>query len=414
MKNKNLKLILAGQAVSLFGSAIQRVALSLYILELTGNATLFANILAFSTLPYILFAPLAGIIADRVNRKKIMVVLDGFSGILLVLFGGILSSGNHLVPSVCITMFLLSAITCMYNPAVVSSIPQVAGKEELVRANGLVSQIGASANFIGPVLAGVLYSVLGVCGIVWLNAVSFFISAGMECFIQIPDVSKAAKRQNGKSEIKETFLFLQKEKKAVAGIIASYGLLNICLVPVTTVLFPYMVNTDWQLGTKVYGIMEAFLVAGMIAGGMFVTKNPKRVPILSVHKWNYPMCFALFCMGGGLVLCSENLTGRMLLFMAGIWTLCGSLIMLCLGVGNIVTAAYIQSQIPGERLGKVSAISTAAATAAIPIGQMLLGFIMSYSVKISTILIVMSGLNLLVALFVRWNILNHVEKKPEF
>ncbi len=73
MKNKNFIIIAIGQIISLFGNAIQRFSMSLYLLEFTGSAAAFANILAISTIPYILFAPIAGMLSDKVNRKKIMV-----------------------------------------------------------------------------------------------------------------------------------------------------------------------------------------------------------------------------------------------------------------------------------------------------------------------------------------------------
>ena len=84
--NRNFTLILFGQIISLFGNSIQRFSLSLYILDLTGNASIYGNILALSILPYIFLAPIAGIIADNYNKKYMMIILDVVSGILLLLF----------------------------------------------------------------------------------------------------------------------------------------------------------------------------------------------------------------------------------------------------------------------------------------------------------------------------------------
>ena len=86
MKNKNFIIIVIGQIISLFGNAIQRFSMSLYLLEFTGSTAAFSNILAISTIPYILFAPIAGRLSDNVNRKKIMVYLDLFCSVLI---GGI-------------------------------------------------------------------------------------------------------------------------------------------------------------------------------------------------------------------------------------------------------------------------------------------------------------------------------------
>ena len=70
MRNKNFVIIVIGQIISLFGNAIQRFSMSLYLLEFTGSAAVFSQILAISTIPYIIFAPIAGKLSDSVNRKK--------------------------------------------------------------------------------------------------------------------------------------------------------------------------------------------------------------------------------------------------------------------------------------------------------------------------------------------------------
>lgn len=78
MKNKNFIIIVLGQIISLFGNSIQRFSMSLYLLQFTGSTATFANILAISTIPYIIFAPIAGKLSDSVSKKKIMVYLDFF------------------------------------------------------------------------------------------------------------------------------------------------------------------------------------------------------------------------------------------------------------------------------------------------------------------------------------------------
>lgn len=94
MKNKNFIIIVVGQIISLFGNAIQRFSMSLYLLEFTGSTAVFANILAISTIPYILFAPIAGMLSDNVNRKKIMVLLDFACSAVIGIYALILLQGK--------------------------------------------------------------------------------------------------------------------------------------------------------------------------------------------------------------------------------------------------------------------------------------------------------------------------------
>ena len=116
--SKNFMLLILGQVSSLFGNYIIKFALSMYVLDTTGSATIFASILSIATIPTILLSTLGGILADRANRKNIMVALDTLSGVFVLcaalLFteqDGILLTGILLV---CLSVFL----KC--NPAIIS------------------------------------------------------------------------------------------------------------------------------------------------------------------------------------------------------------------------------------------------------------------------------------------------------
>ncbi|MFQ9955862.1 MAG: MFS transporter, partial [Turicibacter sp.] len=84
--DKNFNILVLGQIISLFGSSIQRFALSLYLLDLTGSASVFATILAISMIPVVLISPIAGMLADRGDKKKLMVLLDVLSAVLLMAY----------------------------------------------------------------------------------------------------------------------------------------------------------------------------------------------------------------------------------------------------------------------------------------------------------------------------------------
>ena len=179
MKNKNFIIIVIGQIISLFGNAIQRFSMSLYLLEFTGSTAAFANILAISTIPYVLFAPIAGMLSDKVNRKKIMVYLDLFCAILIGSYAFILMSGRDSEFIVGTVMFMLSICYTLYGPAVTASIPQVVEEEKLTSANGIINQVGSIVNFAGPIIAGVVYGIFGIKAIVIVNAISFLFAAIM-------------------------------------------------------------------------------------------------------------------------------------------------------------------------------------------------------------------------------------------
>lgn len=418
MKNKNFIIIVIGQIISLFGNSIQRFSMSLYLLAFTGSTATFANILAISTIPYILFAPIAGRLSDKINRKKIMVYLDLFCSILIGVYAFILFKGNDSVLIVGTVMFMLSVCATLYGPAVTSSIPQIVEEDKLTSANGVINQVGSMVNFVGPILAGVLYGLLGIKVIVIVNAVSFFASAIMEMFLDIPDVVNengvteneiATTKDNEKImsmdfvkksfiDAKEIFIYLKNEKKIVLGIIVSYALCNIFLSPILSIVAPYFINVFLGLSSEIYGIVEAVFVLGMILGGFWISVKPNMFSMKKVHYTYFPMLAGVIVMSilGFIKLNNYSLVT--------IFSLAGLAIMLSLALSNVLTLTFIQKQVPGEMLGSVSAFSTAVATISVAPGQLLFGQVIDMGIPIGIILLVSAIFNIGLMLFVKWNV----------
>lgn len=513
MKNKNFIIIVIGQIISLFGNAIQRFSMSLYLLEFTGSTATFANILAISTIPYILFAPIAGMLSDRVNKKKIMVYLDFFCSFLIGGYAIILLNGRDHEVIVAIVMFMLSICFTLYGPAVTSSIPQIVEEDKLTSANGVINQVGSIVNFAGPILAGVLYGIVGIKAIVIINAISFFASAIMELFLDIPDlvvseeveinekvkvdeavaesklelndvvtyeknivttelattmldsrtseleervaaslrfeeneevtvISENAKdiikgnkevvtvseviKENKKAtmvsenikgtakreekilsiefiknsfiDMGKTFKYLSKEKKVVLGIIASYAICNIFLVPVLTILAPYFINIFLGLPSEIYGIVEGICVLGMILGGFWISVKPNMFKIKKVHYTYLPMVAGVILMStlGGIK--ANNYT------IAFLFAIGGLAIMMSLSLSNVLTLTFIQKEVPLEMLGRVSAFSTAVATISVAPGQLLYGQIIDTGMPIGLILLITAIANIVLVMFVKWNV----------
>lgn len=403
MKNKNFTIVVIGQIISLFGNAIQRFCMSLYILDLTGSATIFSRILAISTIPYILFASIAGLLADTVNRKKIMVYLDFFSAGLMAIYSIILISGRDNIIIVGSVMFMLSTIYTLYSPSVTACIPQIVEKDKLATANGIIQQVGAIVNLVGPIVAGLLYSFIEIKTIVIINAISFFISAIIEIFLEIPDLQLKEKIKKpilqSFKEMKKSFIYLKEKKKIVLGIIISYGLTNIFVVPILSVVSPYFIKIKLDMPSVIYGFVEAIFVLGMILGGLLITFRPKMFKMKDMHKTMYPMVVAIVIIG-----ISTYLTISNKFIVLGLYSIGGFGIMLSLALSNIISLTYIQQEIKEDMLGKVSAFSTAIATASIAPGQLIYGQLIDINLSIYNILLLTLILSIGVVWFIKWNV----------
>ncbi len=153
---RDFTLVVIGQIISLFGSAILRFALPLYLLRQSGSPALFGAVGAAAFVPAVLCAPLGGVVADRVNKRNIMVILD-FSTAGLVLAFTLLLDRAPLVPLMAACLMLLYGIAGAYQPSVQASIPLLAQAEQLTSANAVINMVGTLSGLLGPVIGGVLF-----------------------------------------------------------------------------------------------------------------------------------------------------------------------------------------------------------------------------------------------------------------
>ena len=139
---RDFTLVVIGQIISLFGNAAIRFALPLYLLNRTGSSALFGTVTACAFLPTILLSPVGGMIADRVNKRNIMVVLDFFTAGIIAIFS-LLMEGLNIVVLITVTLMILYGIAGAYQPSVQASIPALVSRENFLAANSVVNIINS-------------------------------------------------------------------------------------------------------------------------------------------------------------------------------------------------------------------------------------------------------------------------------
>lgn len=398
--NKNFRLVLYGQIISMFGSAIQRFALSLYILEITGNSSIYANILALSVLPYIFVAPIAGNIADRFNHRKTMIVLDILSATSILIYGIGIYINFYPIITTSITMILLSLFSACYNPVVTSCIPNIVEEESLSRSNSFIAMVSSISNIAGPAVSGIMFSLIGINGIIIINFISFIFSAFMEYFItyNFKSYEKLSSNINIIDSFKEsldTIKNIKKHHPVVMGIIISYGLFNICIVPIITIILPSEIKLALRLSSSSFGIIEGIVASGMLFGSIFIALCPYLFRFDKYYRWNYIIPVSIVGMSSAYIF-SDN----KFLLAAAITVAC-FFIMFSLSIGNTVTLTQIQKSVPSNILGKVSSISTAFASSTVPIGQIITGFILQYNIHRGLLLVIYASISLIICIYIR-------------
>ena len=379
MKNRSLfkkdfTLLIIGQIISLFGNSILRFSLSLYILDVTGSAGAFGGVLAVSMLPTILLSPFGGVLADRVNRRNIMVGLDVITALVCLLFFTQIGS-NQIVFLVAGVMIVLSIIQSMYQPAVQSSVPTLVDSHHLLQANGIVVQVSALANFLGPILGGMLYGFLDLKVIVIISAVAFFISAVLEGFIRIPFTKQAS---NGKiintviMDLRQALTFIGKDNPVLFKILLLVAAINLFFSSMIMIGLPYLIKVKLGLSSQLYGIAEGFLAIGSIGAGLFIGLVAKK---FSIHN-----SYLFILLGGMLLLPIALVSGLPIQPMIAYVVICIStfLCIASVGIFTIFAQTFIQTETPNTMLGKVSAVVSTIVMCSYPIGQALYGVLFDF------------------------------------
>ena len=403
---KNFNILVLGQVISLFGSSIQRFALSLYLLDLTGSAGIFSAILALSMVPVVLISPIAGMLADRGNKKRLMIGLDSLRALLLLVYVWIVFNGQDHVLVIATVMVLLSTISTIYQPVVNTCVPLIVSRDHLVRANAIIQQVASLSQFLGPILAGLLYGFFGITGVVIINLVSFLFSALLELFLEIPHQRREG-QQSFKAafmtDMKESYHYLRHENLIVCRMLLFSGFYNLFLVPVFSVATPYLIKVTFALSSEVYGWAEGMIALGMIVGGFIITYRPNHFHIKRVYQLLYLTSVSMMLMGGVVYLFHFGFIDAATSVV--LFTVCGMIIMGVLGIANVLSAAYLYQAVDGAILGKILAFGSAFATLCIPLGQILFGGLLEVlSQKLYLLILMAAFFVFLVTLLVRWNV----------
>lgn len=370
---RDFTILVLGQIISLFGNAILRFALPLYLLRQTNSSALFGGVTACAFLPLVVFSFLGGGIADRVDKGPMMAALDAATALLVGLCA--LALGQvPLVPLLLVVLMVLYGISGAYQPAVQASLPLLAAGEQLVRANAVVNMVSTLANLLGPVLGGLLFGAFGLLPILGVSALCFLASAALELFLRIPPVpcqESAGLMAAAREDIRESAAFVRREKPVFLQVILLLALFNMVLSAALIVGLPVMVvqllgGSDAQLGLTEGAMGLGGLAGGLAAGTMAGRWKLRHGPI--------PL---LVGAGTVLVMGLALLPGVPAGVGYGLITAMSFLAMAVATVFTVQLLAAIQSQIPPQLLGKIMAVILATANCAQPLGQVLYGLLFS-------------------------------------
>ncbi len=267
--NKNFLLLWQGGLVSLLGDMLYELALGFWILAVTGSTGLMGTLMAVSMIPRVLISPFAGVVADRHNRKRIIILMDLLRGIFVTTVGVTAIMGNLEVWMVFAAGILLGICAAFFDPAIGSVFPDLIPADKLEKGNSAFALIHSGSRIAGNSLGGFLYITLGAPLMFLLNGISYLFSSFTEIFITIPAHTHNPEKLTFFQDMKEGYAYVW-GNKGIRTLLAVGAVLNFFATIGFILLLPFFQRTA-SLGPARYGIFMAISAVGSLLGMVFIS-----------------------------------------------------------------------------------------------------------------------------------------------
>ncbi len=272
-------IIWLGQVISIIGSGLTSFALGVWIFQQTGQATPFAMTVLFGTLPRLLLMPVAGSLADRWNRRWLMILADTGNA-LVTLAVVILAMTNSLqIWNIYLVAVVGSVFAAFQEPAYTASITMLVPKKDLARASGLMQMAQSLEMLVAPLLAGILFGVIGLQGIFLIDFITYFFALGALLIVRIPQPPLSSEETSPhRKSIWEDALFgwrYLRQRRGLFNLLLYFALVNFLLNFSAVLTGPLVLSFSTP---AVLGAVQTVTGLGMLLGSLLlgIWGGPKR------------------------------------------------------------------------------------------------------------------------------------------
>ncbi len=362
----NFKLVWSGQFISLMGTAMTKFALLIWAYQQTSKATTTALLGFAAVLPIVLLSPLAGVLIDRIDRKKVMALADLGAGIVTVAVFILYSTGKLQVCHLYLAEAFTGACEAFQVPAYSSAITLLIPKEQYSRANGMVSLARSSAQISAPILAGILMPAIGIRGIMVIDIISFLLAISALIVAKIPNPELNQDKLKNNQHLSEGFWFGLKyllNHKGLFWLMLIFLIINFLSGITYFGILPALILARSADNQLVLAWVQASLGAGGIIGSLIISiwGGPKR-NVLAILLSG--ACSFLF---GDLFLAIGSTVS--------VWVIAAFLSSFFIPLINAGQNVLFQSKIEPGIQGRVFSIRNMFQQAFLPIGYLLGGYL---------------------------------------
>jgi len=372
-RNRNYRLYFGGQSISLIGTWMQRTAVYWVIYTETHSALMLGLAVFAAQFPSFLFSPLGGIVSDRYNRYRIMLITQLSSLVQAVLLVVLVMFTQYALWEIFVLSFLLGTINAFDVPARQSMVNEIIDhKEDLPNAIALNSSMVNIARLIGPAMSGIILEKMGAGTCFIINAVSFIAVISCLFLMRLPKHIHHPHTKNVLFEFQEGWEYL-KRTPSIGLVILLLACISLTVLPFTTLL-PVFAKVIFKGNAATFGYLNSAIGLGAVGGTFFLASLKAGIDLKKILFIN------LLILGAGLILFSHIINLPLALFFA---MLTGFGMMSQTTISNTI----IQTSVSHEMRGRVISYFAMAYFGMLPIGGLLIGIISQYIGAPNTILI---------------------------
>ena len=323
-----------GQGVSFLGDGVSMVALVVLIVQITGSASAVGGALVARLLPTIA-SPLAGVLADRLDRRVVLVASDLARAVLAL---GLIFVRDLVI--LYVLVFLMGLARTIFNPTIRAAFPGVVGGGDLTRANALISGTFSVSETVGPALGGLLVATVGVNAAFALDCATYLVSAAF--LFRVP-LSRPRRDEDGDlaRELKAGFTYLAGARMPLAIVIGAF--LTMLTINTTIPAEVFLAKETFGAGDAGYGLLVGLWGGGMVLGSAFMVVFGGRI--------NLSLFYVLSIFVSALALAATGLS-PMFVVALGALTIAG----IANGVDDVTANTILQESVPEAFLGRVFAV----------------------------------------------------------
>lgn len=360
LRHKNFRLFYTGQTISLVGTWMQSVAQGWLVLQLTNSAYYVGLVSALGSLPVLLVSLPAGVFADRTNKRRLVIVTQAFSMAQALVMALLIWTRRVELWNVAALAVFLGLVNAFDIPTRQSFVVDLVGREDLMNAIALNSAAFNAARVVGPAVAGVLISTLGLAACFFLNAVSYIaVLAGLKR-ITLPPLVRGEPRAHPWLQFREGARFVRQDRR-VAALIVLTALISIFGFAYL-VLMPVFARDVLHVGAAGLGFLMASVGVGAGAAALGLAALGPRVRKGDLLRWS-GLAFGL----------------ALVVFAAVRWLPVVVLVLMLTGGGmilnNAVTNTLLQTIVPDALRGRVMGFYTFVFVGMAPFGAFLAGWV---------------------------------------